>query len=52
LKENANFAKGMATLKEGMKEKINWNRVDLVMVGYFLFVILTKSEFTYANETF
>jgi hypothetical protein len=30
---NANFAKEMTTLKERLKEKVNWSQVDLVMVG-------------------
>jgi hypothetical protein len=38
MQENVNFGKEMARLKEQLKEKINWNQVDLVMVGYFCFV--------------
>jgi hypothetical protein len=36
MQENANFAKEMTELKDALKEKINWNQVDLVMVGFFL----------------
>jgi hypothetical protein len=33
----------MTNLKDQLKEKINWNQVDLVMVGSFSFLI--KREF-------
>jgi hypothetical protein len=48
MQENVNFGKEMARLKEQLKEKINWNQVDLVMVGcYFCFVI--KREYVLIN---
>jgi hypothetical protein len=42
--KNANFAKEMTSLKEQPKEKVNSNQVDLVMVGYFSFVVKTKGN--------
>jgi SMC interacting uncharacterized protein involved in chromosome segregation len=33
---NAKFVKEMATLKERLKEKVNWSQVDLLMVCHFL----------------
>jgi hypothetical protein len=34
MQENKNFAKQMANLKKQLTEKIDWNQVDLVMVGF------------------
>jgi hypothetical protein len=46
VERNAKFAKEMASLKEQLKKKSNWNRVDLVMVGYFFFVITIQQKMT------
>jgi hypothetical protein len=34
LEEKGRFTKEMTSLKDELKEKINWNQVDLLMVGY------------------
>jgi hypothetical protein len=38
----------MDSLKEQLKEKINWAQVDLVMVGYFF----CAQKGVYLNESF
>jgi hypothetical protein len=45
LKENANFAEEMSRLREQLKEKINWDQVDRVMVGYFSLCLKGNSMF-------
>jgi hypothetical protein len=37
MQENENFAKQMDNLKEQLKEKIEWNQVDLLVMVCFLY---------------